>query len=136
MDFTSEIQTIPHKPESVYAMLSDLSRLERVRERLPQDTVKDFTVSANRLSVEVNPVGKIEFEVVERIPAETVKFATVQSVVPLTLWIQLKADGESATKMKMTLRADVNLMLRSVVSKPVQEALNRISGLIAALPYE
>ena len=41
-EFVSEIKTIPYNEDRVYAMLSDLSNLERVKDRIPQDKIKDF----------------------------------------------------------------------------------------------
>jgi hypothetical protein len=45
-------------------------------------------------------------------------------------------ESEASTKMKMTLRADLNPYLKPMLSKPMQEAVDRISAFIATLPYE
>ena len=37
--FESSIKQIPYSQESVYRSLSDLSNLEKVRDRVPQDKV-------------------------------------------------------------------------------------------------
>ncbi|MDR2147546.1 MAG: SRPBCC family protein [Tannerella sp.] len=135
-DFTSEIKTIPHNDEKVFAMLSDLSNLERVRDRIPQDKIKNFTFDRDTCSVSVDPVGSIQFKIVEREPNKTIKFETTRSPVPLTMWIQLKQVAEQDTKMKMTIRAELNPFIKPMVSKPLQDALDRISDLIARLPFE
>ena len=41
-EFVSEIKQIPQNDERIYAMLSDLSNLERIKDRIPQDKIKDF----------------------------------------------------------------------------------------------
>jgi hypothetical protein len=135
-EYTSEIKTIPYSDESVFALLSDLSNLERMKDRIPQGMIKDVSFSSDRCSFDVNPVGPIEFQVVNREPNKTIKIETVNSPVPLSLWIQLKQDSESVTKMKMTVRAELNPFLKPMVSKPIQEALDKISTAIATLPYE
>ena len=71
-------------------MLSDLSNLERVKARIPEDKVKRFSFSNDRCCIEIDPVGKVEFQIVDREPNKTIKFETVQSPVPLSMWIQLK----------------------------------------------
>lgn len=81
------------------------------------------------------PVGKIRFEIVEREPNKTIKFTTTNSPVPLFLWIQLKQVEEADTRLKMTIRADLNPFIKPMVSKPLQDALDKISTVIASLPY-
>ena len=116
-EFTSQIRTIPHNDARVFAVLSDLSNMQRVRQSLPQDSVKAF-------------------HIVDREPNKTIKFETTQSPVPLLLWIQLKQVAENDTRMKMTVRAELNPFLKPMVSKPMQEAVDKIAEILAALPYE
>ena len=116
-------------------MLSDLSNLERVKDRIPQDKIKDFEFDSDSCSFAVDPVGKIRFEIVEREPNKTIKFTTTNSPVPLFLWIQLKQVEEADTRLKMTIRADLNPFIKPMVSKPLQDALDKISTVIASLPY-
>lgn len=134
-EFVSEIKTIPYNEDRVYAMLSDLSNLERVKDRIPQDKIKDFEFDSDSCSFAVDPVGKITFQIVEREPNNTIKFTTTNSPVPLFLWIQLKQVEEADTRLKMTIRADLNPFIKPMVSKPLQDALDKISTVIAALPY-
>ena len=135
-DFTSEVKTIPHNDGKIYAMLSDMSNLQRVQDRIPQDKMKNFTFDADTCSFTVDPVGSVEFRIIEREPNKTIKFSTTNSPVPLLMWIQLKQVAENETKMKMTVRADLNPFIKPMVSKPLQEAIDKISEIIARLPYE
>ena len=134
-EFVSEIKTIPYNEDRVYAMLSDLSNLERVKDRIPQDKIKDFEFDSDSCSFAVDPVGKITFQIVEREPNKTIKFTTTNSPVPLFLWIQLKQVEEADTRLKMTIRADLNPFIKPMVSKPLQDALDKISTVIASPPY-
>lgn len=135
-EFTSEIRTIPHSDDRVFAMLSDLSNIRRIRNNIPQDSIKAFTFTDDHCSFEISPIGKIEFRIVDREPNKTIKFETTQSPVPLQLWIQLKQVAENDTRMKMTVRAELNPFLKPMVSKPMQDAVNKISEILAALPYD
>lgn len=135
-DFTSEVKTIPHNDDKIFAMLSDMSNLERVKDRIPQDKIKDFSFDTDTCSFTVDPVGSVMFQIIERDPNKTIKFSTTNSPVPLLMWIQLKQVSENDTKMKMTVRADLNPFLKPMVSKPLQDAVDKISEIIARLPYE
>ena len=134
-EFVSEIKMIPHNDDRIYAMLSDLSNLERVKDRIPQDKIKNFEFDSDTCSVTVDPVGKISFQIVDREPNKLIKFTTTNSPVPLFLWIQLKQVAENDTRMKLTVRADLNPFLKPMVSKPLQDAVDKISAAIAILPY-
>ena len=103
-EFVSEIKTIPHNDDRIFAMLSDLSNLEKIKDRIPQDKIKNFEFDSDSCSFAVDPVGKITFQIVDREPNKTIKFTTTNSPVPLNLWIQLKQAEENDTKLKMTIR--------------------------------
>jgi len=135
-EYTSEIKTIPYGDERVFSMLSDLSNLERIKDRIPEDQIKDFSFDSDSCSLEISPMGKIHFQIVDREPNKTIKFATTNAPFPLTLWIQLKQTGENVTKMKMTVRTELNPLLKTMISKPIQEGLNKIADAIATIPYE
>ena len=134
-EFVSEIKQIPQNDERIYAMLSDLSNLERIKDRIPQDQIKDFEFDSDSCSFSVSPVGKITFQIVDREPCKTIKFQTTNSPVPLFLWIQLKQVQEMDTRMRLTVRAELNSFLKPMVSKPLQDALDKISTVLASLPY-
>ena len=134
-DFVSEVKMIPQNDERIFAMLSDLSNLERIKDRIPQDQIKDLEFDSDSCSFSVSPVGKITFRIVNREPNKTVKFETINSPLPLFLWIQLKQVGEMDTRMRLTARAELNPIIKPMVSKPLQEAVDRISETLASLPY-
>lgn len=135
VDFVSEVKMIPQNDERIFAMLSDLSNLERIKDRIPQDQIKDLEFDSDSCSFSVSPVGKITFRIVNREPNKTVKFETINSPLPLFLWIQLKQVGEMDTRMRLTARAELNPIIKPMVSKPLQEAVDRISEALASLPY-
>ena len=41
-EFVSEIKQISQNDDCIFEMLSDLSNLEKVKDRIPQDKIKDF----------------------------------------------------------------------------------------------
>ncbi|MBE6301186.1 MAG: SRPBCC family protein [Parabacteroides distasonis] len=134
-EFVSEIKAIPFNEDRIFNMLSDLSNLEKVKDRIPQDKIQEFEFDKDSCSFSVTPVGKITFQIVEREPYKTVKFTTANSPIPLYLWIQLKQVQENDTRIKLTVRAELNPFLKQMVSKPLQDALDKISTVLAALPY-
>lgn len=134
-EFVSEIKQIPYNDDRIYAVLSDLSNLERIKDRIPQDKIKSFECDRDSCTIAMDPMGSVTFQIVNREPNKLIKFATVNSPIPLLLWIQLKQVGENDTRMKMTARAELTSFLKPMVSKPLQEAVDKLSTIISSLPY-
>ena len=135
-EFVSEVKTIPHDEDRIFTMLSDLSNLERIKDRLPQDKIQDFEFDSDSCSFAVAPVGKITFRIVEREPNKTIKFETENSPVPFNFWIQLLPTGEFSCKMKLTIKAELNMFIKGMVKKPLQEGIEKIADALAMIPYQ
>ena len=135
-EFTSEIKTIPHKDERIFSMLSDLSNLERIKDRIPREHIKEFSFDSDSCHIEISPIGKVVFQIINREPFKTIKFETSNSPIPLLLWIQLKQATDNVTNMKLTVRAELNPLIKTMVSKQVQEGIDKIAEMLANLPYE
>ena len=133
--FESGIKHIPYRQEAVYAMLSDLSNLERVRDKIPADKVKDLSFDSDSLTITA-PMGSVSMRIVEREEPKCIKFATENSPVAANLWIQVLPEGDGACKMKLTIKADLNPFIKTMVSKPLKEGLEKIADTLAIIPYE
>lgn len=133
--FESSIRQIPHPQQSVYAMLSDLANLERIRHRLPEDKLKDFSFDSDTLSVDVPPVGSIRLRIVDRNEPKCIKFETEQSPVPFNFWIQILPVTETTSKMKLTIKADLNPFIKGMVKKPLQEGIEKIADALQMIEY-
>lgn len=133
--FESSIRQIPHPQQSVYAMLSDLANLERIRYRLPEDKLKDFSFDSDTLSVNVPPVGSIRLRIVDRDDPKCIKFETEQSPVPFNFWIQILPVTDATSKMKLTIKADLNPFIKGMVKKPLQEGIEKIADALQMIEY-
>ncbi len=133
--FESSIRQIPHPQQSVYAMLSDLANLERIRHRLPEDKLKDFSFDSDTLSVDVPPVGSIRLRIVDRDEPKCIKFETEQSPVPFNFWIQILPVTDTTSKMKLTIKADLNPFIKGMVKKPLQEGIEKIADALQMIEY-
>lgn len=133
--FESSIKYIQSSQEAVYGKLSDLNNLEQVKDRLPEDKVKNLSFDADSLTVEVSPVGKITLQIVEKEPCKCIKFGTVTSPLPFNLWIQLLPVADNECKMKLTIGIDLNPFMKAMVQKPLQEGVEKMADALALIPY-
>ena len=133
--FESKVVAIPYSQQRVYDMLSDLSHLERVKDRMPQDKIKDLKFDSDTVSINVSPVGDIAFKIIEREEPKCIKLEATTSPIPLTIWVQMLPTAEKASKMKLTLRTELNPFIKGMVQKPLQEGIEKMAEMLAAIKY-
>ena len=133
--FESSVKQIPYPVEDVYRNISDLSNLERVRDRIPQDKLQDFLFDSDSVQVSVSPVGTIKLRICEREENKCVKFETEQSPMPFNLWIQVLPVDSNSSKMKVTVKADIPFMLKGMVSGPLQDGVEKIADALSQIPF-
>ena len=118
--FESSIKQIPHKQESVYRTLSDL----------------DLKFDSDSISITAPMVGEIKMRIIDREEPKTIKFETENSPVPFNFWIQLLPTSDTACKMKLTIKADLNPFIKGMVKKPLEEGIEKIANALAMISYE
>ncbi|MBP3787046.1 MAG: SRPBCC family protein [Prevotella sp.] len=133
--FESSVKQIPYPVEDVYRNISDLSNLERVRDRVPEDKLNSFSFDSDSVSVNVSPVGDLKLRIIEREENKCVKFETEQSPLPFNLWIQVLPVSDTESKMKVTVKADIPFMLKGMVSGPLQDGVEKIADALSQIPY-
>ena len=147
--FESNIKQIPHKQESVFNTLSDLNniqsildRYEQVKDQIPEDKrkemekIKDLQFDSDSISINAPMVGNLKMRIIDREAPKTIKFETENSPVPFNFWIQLLPTGEFSCKMKLTIKAELNMFIKGMVKKPLQEGIEKIADALAMIPYQ
>ena len=134
--FESSVKQIPYPQQAVYNNISDLRNLEKVKDRIPEDKVNDFTFDEDTVGLNVQPVGELKLRICEREEPKCVKFETVQSPVPFNVWIQVLPVDEQNSKMKVTVKAELHPFIKSMIEKPLQEAVEKIADALALVKYE
>lgn len=133
--FESSVKVIPYNNEQVYEKISDLTNLDKVKDKFPQDKIKDLQFDADSISFSVPPVGMLTLRIVEREPCKCIKFETVNSPLPFNLWIQLVPVNETECKMKLTIKAEINPFIKGMIQKPLEEGLEKMAEMLSKIPY-
>lgn len=135
MKIESTVRQIDYPQQSVYNMLSDLSNIEKVRDRIPEDKAQDLSFDADSISVHT-PMGAVRLVIVDREEPKMIKFETTESPLAFNFWIQILAADEQTSKMKLTIKADINPFISGMVKKPLQEGIEKIADALQILHYE
>ena len=133
--YESSVKCIPYPQESVYAKLEDLNNIEGIKDKLPQDKIKDLTYSRDEASVNVPPLGNVTLRVIDREEPKCIKLEVAGSPIPVLIWIQIIPNGEGASKMRVVAKAEINFMLRSMIEKPLKEGLEKIAEALSLIAY-
>ena len=140
VQFESNVKHVPYSQERVYNKLSDLNNLEGGRERLNEvkdkldGKLEDMSFDRDSITLKVQGIN-LTLRIIEREPLKCIKFEGDKSPIPLNLWIQILPVTEGEAKMKVTIRAEVNMFMKAMVSKPLQEGVEKLADMLAMLPY-
>ena len=131
----STIREIAYSQQAVYNILSDLSNIQKVQDKIPQEHVKDLTFTSDSISIST-PMGAVKMVIVNREEPKEIKFETQESPLPFNFWIQILPVDETSSKMKLTIKADLNPFIAGMVKKPLQEGIEKIADALQLIHYE
>jgi carbon monoxide dehydrogenase subunit G len=140
VQFESNVKHVPYSQERVYGKLEDLNNLALLKERLEQmreklgDKIQDVTFDRDSLTLTVQGMN-VTLRIIEREPCKCIKFEGEKSPIPMNLWIQILPVSEDQAKMKVTVRAEVNMFMKAMVSKPLQEGVDKLADMLAMITY-
>jgi carbon monoxide dehydrogenase subunit G len=128
VEIVSRIGKIQTSDDKIFEKISDFRNLG---ERIPQDKVKDFTANTDSCSFSIDKIGKFGMQIIEREPNKLIKITNSKDTpLKFNMWIQLKQVTENDTRVKITLRADINPFMKAMVKKPLT---NFVESLVSGL---
>lgn len=134
--YESQVCSIPNSAANVYKVLSNLENLNRVKDMIPQDKVKELEIAADYIRMKVDGLGqKITIRIVDRIENDTIKFGAEDVPVEANFWIQLKQIAPLDTRVRLTLKADIPMMFKFMLDKKIQKGLDDAAQMLSQFPY-
>lgn len=131
----SSIRQIDYPQQAVYGLLSDLGNIDKVKDRIPQDKIENLEFDHDSISVKTQ-LGAVKLAIVNREPPKEIKFETAESPLPFNFWIQILPVTETTSKMKLTIKADINPFMASMVKKPLQQGIEKIADALQMIKYQ
>ena len=138
--FESSVKFVPYSQERVYSKLEDLNNLSSLKERFEQvrekvgDKIQDVAFDRDSLTVTAQGMN-VTLRIIELEPCKCIKFEGDKSPIPVNLWVQILPVTEEQAKLKVTIRAEVNMFMKAMVTKPLQEGVEKIADMLAMIPY-
>lgn len=143
--YVSDIKIIQNNQEIVYNYLSNFENLSKyvnegllgkMTEQVPQLKISNFESDADSCRFEIGGMGQAEIRIIEREAPKNIKISSSGSMpVEIVFWIQLLPVGPYETKLRLTLNAEMSMMIKMMVNSKLEEGINRLADMLAALPY-
>lgn len=143
--YISDIKIIHNNQEIIYNYLSNFENLskyinegllEKMTEQIPQIKISNFESDADSCRFQISGMGLAEIRIIEREPVKTIKISSSGSLpVSIVFWIQLLPVDAYETKIRLVLNAEMSMMLKMMINKKLEEGINRMADMLAALPY-
>ena len=144
--YTSEIKHISQNQDIVFNYLSNFehlsayineSLLEKINGQIPQVKISDFEADKDSCRFSISGMGQAEIRIIEREPSKTIKIASSGNLpLQLVMWIQLLPVSTYETKMRLTLDAEMSMMIKMMVSKKLEDGVNQLADMISKLPFK
>lgn len=134
MTIESSIRQIDAPQQNVYDLLSNLENIEKVRDKIPEDKVENLEFDHDSISIKTQ-LGAIKLVIVNREEPKMIKFETAESPLPFNFWIQILPVTETTSKMKLTIKADINPFMAGMVKKPLQDGIEKIADALQMIKY-
>ena len=151
--YESSVKQVNAPVERVYSVISDLERLRPViemaqnnemkKEKLREagqdpaqlEKLKDMNLTSDRVSFPAPMVGEVAVAIIEREENKCVKFETEKSPVDANLWIQVLPVTDTTSKMRVTLKADLNPMMKMILGSKLEKGIDQFADMLCMLPY-
>lgn len=137
--FKSQEHVIAAERSLVYSCLRNPESFRSMADNMPESLkqkVSDIRIEGDTITMKANPVGDVSFRIGNSVENEAVTLETTSSPIPLTLNVVLHDGGQPATTIEMVeVKIDLNPILKSMLSKPLQEVANKFAELLANIPY-
>ena len=134
--YESKVYSTKNSAHTVYTVLSNLENLNRVKDLIPKDKVQELEIHQDHIRIKVDGLGqKVTIKIVDTIPDDTIKFGFDNIPLQLNFGVQLKQLSEDDTRMKLTIKADIPMMLKMMLDKKIQEGLEQAAQMLSSFPY-
>lgn len=144
--YVSNVKEIDHNQQVVFNYLANFENLstylntgliEKISQQIPQVKITDFQSDRDSCKFKITGMGVAKIQIVNREPFRTIKVESSGGLpLSITFWIQLLPVDQYKTKMRLTLHADMNMMIKMMAGNKLEEGINQLAETLSKLPYK
>ncbi|MCQ2189524.1 MAG: SRPBCC family protein [Paludibacteraceae bacterium] len=132
--YVSGVKAAQGSGAQVFKVLSDMNNIQRIKSKI-EEKVKDLETTTDTCSFSVPPFGSVSFKITSREPNNTVVYESVNSPMAFKLWAQIKEQSPVQSAIRLTLKVDLNFMMKSMLGGMLESGIDKVAEAIAKLPY-
>ncbi len=119
--------------ERVYLFLSSFNNFSKL---IPSDKVKNWQADQDQCHFTVEGIGEAGLQIIEKVPYSLIKITGEKgSKLNFFFWIQLKEIEPNDTRIKLTIQADLNPMIKMMATKPLQNFVDTLVDQLEKIPF-
>lgn len=135
--FTGKPVAVPVGRAELYERVSNLGGLQARLEALPAEALAQVGdvefIDADSFAINAPGIGRVVFNVTERVAPKRVTLSANTGVVPLNLILELAEITPDSTELTSSIDVEIPMMLRPMVGGKMKEAADKFSEMIGRL---
>ena len=151
----SEVKKIPHTISDVYGFFSDFRKIAnlfemaannpQVQEKIEEQTKKKLNIkdhiehweaTENNCTFVIKGFGEAGLEFVEKEENKVLKMTGYgRSPFEFYIWIQLIKKDVYDTRIKLTVHAELNAMMKMMLKKKLEKGIDQLAEGLTQIPY-
>mgnify|MGYP003318557384 FL=1 len=133
--YVSGVKAAHGSAAQVFKVLSDMNNIQRIKSKI-ESKVQNLQTTTDTCSFSVPPFGEASVKIASREPNSTIVYESVNSPMAFKMWAQMKEVSPTQTAIKLTLKVDLNFMLKSMIGGMLEQGIDKVADAIAKLPYD
>lgn len=117
----------------LFSFLSDFNNIKKI---LPPEHSNKMQCTSDTCSISIDKYPEFALQIVERDAPKLVKIGSEQAGKDFFIWIQMKNVAPYDTRIKITLRTEMNMVMKMMAKKKLQQFVDAfVDGLCQIPPH-
>jgi carbon monoxide dehydrogenase subunit G len=125
-EFISDIVKVNRSAEQIYNLMADMSFFSQMASTAQIKEIEDFQSTQDTCSFKVKGI-EVGVQIIDREPYKTIKYAGYKyTPVEFFVWLQLKEIADNDTRIRIVLKAKLNLMMKTLLKGKIKKGLDKV----------
>ncbi len=141
--FASKDVELKGSAETVFDTLSKPGNLRNLLDRIPADQVPEdkremldqIEITEDSISFPAGPAGNLTLKVSKLERPTLIEMEGAGAPVRLALLLKIKPVGETTSEGRVEIEIDIPMMLRPMVSGPLQQLVDQFAQVLSSVPF-
>jgi len=119
-----------------YQLYSFLIDFNNIKNLLPPDQKEKFECTKDTCTIRMNKMATLHLEIVDKDPNKLIKLGNAGAGKDFFIWIQLKQVASYDTRIRITIKAKMNMLMKMMAKKQLQKFADQFVDGLCAIPAQ